>query len=73
MTRDGALAGMLVGSLVVLVWNRFGWFGVYEMIPGVALATLAIVGVSLLGRPPATSVDDTFTGMEEDMRAARGV
>ncbi|WP_255505354.1 sodium/proline symporter PutP [Alkalisalibacterium limincola] len=73
MTRDGALAGMLVGSLVVLVWNRFGWFGVYEMIPGVALATLAIVGVSLLGRPPATSVDDTFTGMEGDMRDARGV
>jgi sodium/proline symporter len=71
MTRNGALAGMLVGSVVVLVWNRFGWFGLYEMIPGVALATLAIVGVSLMGRPPATSVDDVFSSMEGDMRDAR--
>lgn len=71
MTRNGALAGMLVGSVVVLVWNRFGWFGLYEMIPGVALATLAIIGVSLLGRPPAGSIQSTFASMEDDMHDAR--
>ncbi|MAL04159.1 MAG: sodium/proline symporter PutP, partial [Arenimonas sp.] len=47
-TRNGALAGMIVGALVVIGWKQLDT-GLYEMVPGVALATLAIVLVSRFG------------------------
>jgi sodium/proline symporter len=34
MTRNGALAGMVIGALTVIVWKQFGWLGLYEIIPG---------------------------------------
>ena len=34
MTKNGALAGMVTGAVTVIVWNTFGWFGLYEIIPG---------------------------------------
>src|SRR5574344_1914940 len=34
MTRNGALAGMIIGALTVIVWKQFGWLGLYEIIPG---------------------------------------
>ena len=51
MTRNSALAGMLVGALTVIVWKQFGWLGLYEIIPGFVFATLAMVVFSLLDRP----------------------
>ncbi len=27
MTRNGALAGMVIGALTVIVWKQFGWLG----------------------------------------------
>ncbi len=53
MTRNGALAGMVVGAATVLVWQHYQWLKLYAMVPGFALATLAIVLVSLLGKPPS--------------------
>jgi sodium/proline symporter len=53
MTRNGALAGMLVGALTVLVWQHYHWLKLYEMVPGFAFATLAIVVASLLDKPPS--------------------
>jgi sodium/proline symporter len=61
MTRNGALAGMLVGGLTVILWKQGsgGIFELYEMVPGVVLSSLAIWAVSGLqdvqdsrGRPP---------------------
>ena len=52
MTRNGALAGMLVGALTVIIWKQFGWLGLYEIIPGFLFATLAIVLFSLLDKAP---------------------
>lgn len=53
MTRNGALAGMLVGAVTVIVWKQFAWFGLYEIIPGFLLSAIAIVVISLLDhRPP---------------------
>ncbi|WP_028311046.1 sodium/proline symporter PutP [Derxia gummosa] len=49
MTRNGALAGMLVGAITVVVWKQAGWFGLYEIIPGFVLSSLAIVVFSKLG------------------------
>jgi sodium/proline symporter len=55
MTGAGALAGIVVGGLVVIVWKRIdgGIFDLYEIVPGFVLSALAIVAVSLAtGRPP---------------------
>lgn len=53
MTRAGALAGILVGGLTVIVWKQFaslgGAFALYELLPGFGLSMLAIVVVSRLG------------------------
>ena len=47
MTRSGALAGMLTGAGVVIVWIAAGWSDdLYEIIPGFAAAALAIWLVS---------------------------
>jgi sodium/proline symporter len=51
MTRNGALAGMLVGAITVIVWKQFALLGLYEIIPGFLFASLAIWLVSLKGAP----------------------
>ena len=47
MTRSGALAGIVVGALTVIVWKlvAVGMYGsaLYEMVPGVIMASIAIV------------------------------
>jgi sodium/proline symporter len=53
MTRNGALAGILVGGATVILWKQFahlgGVFGLYELLPGFLLSALAIVAVSRVG------------------------
>jgi sodium/proline symporter len=50
MTRNGALAGMIVGGLTVILWKQGhgGIFELYEMVPGVVLSTFSIWLVSRL-------------------------
>jgi sodium/proline symporter len=54
MTRNGALAGMLVGGITVIVWpllrDAGGIFALYELVPGFFLSLAAIVAVSRSGR-----------------------
>ncbi|MEQ1964880.1 sodium/proline symporter PutP [Xenorhabdus khoisanae] len=64
MTRNGALAGMLVGAITVLVWMEFRWFSLYEIIPGFIFASIAIVVVSLLGRVPNQTIQQRFSEAE---------
>ena len=64
-TRQGAVAGMLVGAGTVLVWHNLvkplgGVFGVYELLPAFILGALAIVVVSLLTPEPAPEVLEEF-------------
>jgi len=51
MTRNGALAGMIVGGLTVILWKQGNGpvFALYEMVPGVVLSALAILIVSSAG------------------------
>jgi sodium/proline symporter len=58
MTRNGALAGMLVGAVIVLLWKHTG-SALYEMVPGFIGATLAIFIASLLDKPPPADVQAT--------------
>jgi sodium/proline symporter len=55
MTRDGALAGILVGGLTVIVWPQLPGrlFTLYELVPAFLLSSLAIFVVSSL-RPRRT-------------------
>ena len=51
-TRNGVLAGMIVGFLTVVIWDNFlGSTGLYSLVPGFSLAFLAVVAGSLLDKP----------------------
>jgi sodium/proline symporter len=71
MNRYGALAGMLVGALTVLIWMQYKWFGLYEIIPGFIFASLAIVIVSLLTTAPSQSAVKRFVKAEAEYKASQ--
>ena len=50
MNRNGALVGILVGGITIVVWKQLtgGIFDVYEIVPGVIFSAISIVVVSLL-------------------------
>ncbi|RTZ18160.1 sodium/proline symporter PutP [Vibrio aquaticus] len=58
MNRNGALAGILVGGITIVVWKQLsgGWFDVYEIVPGIIFSTIAIVGISLMTGEPEEKV-----------------
>lgn len=66
MTRNGALAGMIIGAVTVIVWKQFAWFNLYEIIPGFIFASLGIVVVSLMGKAPSTSMQARFEKADEE-------
>ena len=53
-TRNGVLAGIIVGGLTVILWKQGaplgGIFALYELVPGFVFSMLAIMIVSRLGR-----------------------
>ncbi len=52
----GALAGIVVGALVVILWKNYAGSSLYEMVPGVIAASIAIVLGSVLGPAPSPEV-----------------
>jgi sodium/proline symporter len=69
MTRNGALAGMLVGAITVVVWKQFIGLGLYEIIPGFILASIAIYVVSIMGKEPAASIQQRFEVADAEYHA----
>ncbi|MBL1376566.1 sodium/proline symporter PutP [Zobellella iuensis] len=69
MNRNGALAGVLVGGITVVVWKQLngGIFDIYEIVPGFILASIAIVAVSKLTGAPAASVTQTFDNYQKSL------
>lgn len=69
-TRNGVVAGMLVGALTVLVW-RFLGFNVYmyELLPGFILSSLAVVIVSHFDKRPAPEILAEFDRVRAMCRA----
>ncbi len=78
MTRNGALAGMVLGAATVLFWIYAPVLGdgsaltslIYEMVPGFIVCTLAVIIVSLAGSPPPDSIVRTFEESEAERRSA---
>ena len=61
MTLNGALAGMIVGAIMVIVWkNFFSATELYEIVPGFICSLIAIVVVSLLGKVPSEEITTRF-------------
>ena len=65
MTRGGALAGIITGSITVLVWKHYAWLQLYEIIPGFLFGLCAILVVSLLGKSPVSIVGKLFADKPE--------
>ena len=62
MTRNGALWGMIAGGVTVVVWKNLsgGMFDLYEIVPGIILSLIVIVGVSLLDKEPSIEIQEEF-------------
>ncbi|MBK4765082.1 MAG: sodium/proline symporter PutP [Pantoea sp. Brub] len=60
MTKNAALAGMIVGAITVLFWKQFGWTDLYEIIPGFLFASLSIIIFSLIDKKPSDVIRKRF-------------
>ena len=63
--RWGAMAGMLVGGIMIFVWKFCikpfgGIWGIYELLPAFVCAVIAIVVVSLLTPKPEKEIVEEF-------------
>lgn len=79
MTRQGALAGMIVGAATVLFWvyapvnvadkplNDL----LYAMVPGVIMATIAIVVGSLFTAKPSAELVAQFEQMQRELKESQ--
>ncbi|MFD0740411.1 sodium/proline symporter PutP [Lysobacter koreensis] len=67
MTRNGALAGMVVGALTVILWKYTG-SALYEIVPGFIAATVAILIGSLLDREPPHEVQVTHQQVRASLK-----
>lgn len=70
-TRNGGIAGMLVGGLTVLLWAYLDhpfqdW---YSMIPGFSLSFLTTVLVSLMDKKPTEEVSQEFDEVRAEVKA----
>ncbi|WP_375170381.1 sodium/proline symporter PutP [Marinobacter sp.] len=68
MTRNGALAGIIVGGATVVIWGNMsgGLLDLYEIIPGFIFATIAIVLVSKFGDKPHAEI---LAGFDKAIKA----
>lgn len=64
MNLAGAMAGIMTGTITVIVWPYLhhlgGIFQLYEMVPAFLFNCIMIVLVSLLTKPPHSSVQQEF-------------
>ncbi|VFS49425.1 Propionate transporter [Budvicia aquatica] len=71
MTRNGALAGMLIGAATVIIWKQYAWFGLYEIIPGFIFATIGIFVFSMVGNRPTEKMLSRFNTAEKEFQSVK--
>ncbi len=60
-TRNGIVAGMLTGGLTAVIWHALGWSHVmYEILPATIASYIAVIVVSLWGKPPTLEIRQEF-------------
>jgi len=69
-SRNGAIVGMIVGGLTVLIWGsiQHPFNHVYSMIPAFTLSFISIIIISLLSDPPKQEILDEFNAVEKDLK-----
>ncbi len=67
MNGFGALAGVIVGGVTVVVWKQLegGLYDVYELVPGFLAAGVAVIVVSLLTPAPSVTTRNTFDQVQQ--------
>jgi sodium/proline symporter len=67
MTKWGALVGMIVGAVTVIIWKDvLGLSNVlYEMVPGFMAATVCIIVVSYMTKVNTSAVEKDFAEMKK--------
>ena len=68
MTRNGALAGIIVGAVTVLVWKQANWLGLYEIVPGFLLGGISVIVFSLMDSAPSAEMRQRFQAVEKEIR-----
>jgi len=71
ITRLGALAGMITGSVTVIIWKPLegGLFDLYELLPGFVFAWLAIILFSKIGTQSSDETLKTFDEVHQSLKA----
>ncbi len=77
MNYQGALAGMVVGALTVIIWVYGGIEiggqpandAIYSIMPGFVFSAIATVVVSLMTPPPNAKILSEFDEMERQLKA----
>ncbi|MGF1725714.1 sodium/proline symporter PutP [Photobacterium nomapromontoriensis] len=69
MNRNGALAGIIVGALTVVVWKQLtgGIFDLYEIVPGFIFASVVIVVVSKITGGASKEVEAQFDQYQKNL------
>ena len=69
MNRNGALAGIIIGGLTIVIWKQLtgGIFDLYEIVPGIILATISIVAASLLTAEPEQEVIEQYEQYQKNL------
>ena len=72
MNLWGAMAGMVAGTLVVIIWPYFselgGIFEIYELVPAFLLNLFSIAGVSLMTQKPSDKIKAEFEDMQRILK-----
>mgnify|MGYP000748729274 CR=1 FL=1 len=70
MTRYGAIAGMVTGSLTVIVWKQLegGLFELYELLPGFVAAWIAILVFDTIGPKNSEKSQQIFSDVHDKLK-----
>ncbi|MFA6628542.1 MAG: sodium:proline symporter, partial [Sulfuricurvum sp.] len=73
ITRLGAIAGMIAGSVTVIIWKQLegGVFDVYELLPGFVAAWVAILVFSRIGKKSSSESQRIFDEVQTRLSLPR--
>lgn len=69
ITKTGAIAGMIVGAITVIVYKQLegGIFDIYELLPGFIFAWIAILIFSKVGAEAPQTCKETFENVQAEL------
>ncbi len=69
MNRNGAIAGIIVGGVTIVVWKQLtgGIFDIYEIVPGFILSWISIMVVSAMTGGPDKEVQAQHATFEKNL------